>query len=394
MELQRQTLLMYTSCGWFFDELSGIETVQVIQYAGRAVQLAHELFGEDLEPAFLERLGRAKSNIPEHIDGSRIYEKFVRPAVVDLAKVAAHYAASSLFEYYGRDTEIYCYRIEQQDYRRVDSGRVRLAVGRVRVTSQVTWESAILAFACIHFGDHNLVGGVRGFGGEIPYMAMANELTNAIGMADLPQAIRRLDHHFGTASYSLKSLFRDEQRKILDTILEETLASAEGVYRQLYQQHAPLMRFVAELGVPMPNALRTAAQYVLNIDLRRALGEDEPDFNLFRSLLSESAMWQAELDTAGLRYTLGQFLTDQAQEIARKPKDLEELKRLDAAIGFARSMPFEVDLSEVQYTIYELLRRVYPDLKKRAESNGSDEDRQRVAQYTTLAEKLSIRVHE
>ena len=62
-------MLMYTSCGWFFDELSGIETVQVIQYAGRAIQLAQELFGDDLETKFLERLERAKSNIPEHGDG-------------------------------------------------------------------------------------------------------------------------------------------------------------------------------------------------------------------------------------------------------------------------------------------------------------------------------------
>ena len=58
LELQRQLLLMYTSCGWFFDDISGIETVQVIQFAGRAVQLAQELFGDSLEERFIERLAR------------------------------------------------------------------------------------------------------------------------------------------------------------------------------------------------------------------------------------------------------------------------------------------------------------------------------------------------
>src|SRR5262249_4271648 len=94
LELQRHAMLMYTSCGWFFDELSGIETVQVIQYASRVVQLAEELFGEAIEQRFLEKLALAKSNIPEHKDGANIYLKFVKPAMVDLLKLGAHYAIS------------------------------------------------------------------------------------------------------------------------------------------------------------------------------------------------------------------------------------------------------------------------------------------------------------
>src|SRR5207253_2896944 len=101
LELQRNGLLMYTSCGWFFDELSGIETVQVIQYAGRAVQLATELFGGlELEQSFLAKLAEAKSNITEHKNGARIYEKFVKPAMADIPRLAAHYAIRSVFEDY------------------------------------------------------------------------------------------------------------------------------------------------------------------------------------------------------------------------------------------------------------------------------------------------------
>src|SRR5262249_17252214 len=88
MEMQRHAMLMYTSCGWFFDELSGIETTQVIQYAARTLQLYELVFGESIEPMFLDRLSIAKSNIPEHQDGRVIYEKFVRPAMVDRKKVA------------------------------------------------------------------------------------------------------------------------------------------------------------------------------------------------------------------------------------------------------------------------------------------------------------------
>ncbi|EQD31905.1 glycoside hydrolase family protein, partial [mine drainage metagenome] len=112
LELQRHALLMYTSCGWFFDELSGIETVQVLRYAGRVIQLAEELFDLRLEPAFLERLRAARSNLPEQGDGAEVYRRYALPSRVDLGKVAAHYAISSLFEPYEPDRRIYCYRVQ------------------------------------------------------------------------------------------------------------------------------------------------------------------------------------------------------------------------------------------------------------------------------------------
>ena len=81
MELERHAQLMYTSCGWFFDEISGIETVQIIAYAGRVVQLAKRLFGaegEAIEPEFVAVLAEAKSNLPDVRDGAEVYRKFAQ----------------------------------------------------------------------------------------------------------------------------------------------------------------------------------------------------------------------------------------------------------------------------------------------------------------------------
>ncbi|MGH7904158.1 MAG: DUF3536 domain-containing protein, partial [Candidatus Dormibacteraceae bacterium] len=161
LELQRHAMLMYTSCGWFFDDLSGIETVQVIQYAGRVVQLAQELFGEPLEPRFLALLGEARSNLPEQGDGASIYERQVRPAMVDLRAVCAHYAVTSIFEPYGERASIYCYSVDRVESRPLQAGVAKLGVGRARVTSEITGESGDFAYGVIHFGDHNLNAGVR-----------------------------------------------------------------------------------------------------------------------------------------------------------------------------------------------------------------------------------------
>src|SRR5574337_1135675 len=222
LELQRHAMLMYTSCGWFFDELSGIETVQVIQYAGRVVQLAEELLGEPYEAPFLDRLEQAKSNIPEYRDGRRIYEKFVRPAMIGLRTVDAHYAMSSLFEAYGEPAKVYCYTVDREEYRLAEAGRTKLTVGRIRVTCEITRETARLGFGVLHMGDHNLSCGIQAFRDQEADQAMAQELTETFARADFPEVIRLLDRHFGASTYSLKSLFRDEQRKVFNLILEWT----------------------------------------------------------------------------------------------------------------------------------------------------------------------------
>src|SRR5438093_5126663 len=154
MEMQRNAMLMYTSCGWFFDELSGIETTQVIQYAARTLQLYQDVFGEPLEPQFLNRLERAKSNIPEHKDGRAIYEKFVRSAMVDRRKVAAHYALISLFQPYQQEAKVYCYNVQPDHFKFSEAGRAKLLVGRARVTSEITCESDVLSFGALHMGCH------------------------------------------------------------------------------------------------------------------------------------------------------------------------------------------------------------------------------------------------
>jgi alpha-amylase/alpha-mannosidase (GH57 family) len=148
LEMQRHAMLMYTSCGWFFDELSGIETVQVMQYAARVLQLARETAGLDLEAEFLKRLSEAKSNLPELGDGARIYNRWIKPAMVDLCKVGAHFAISSVFD---GDHVIpqFCYDIKPLDYRQAESGAAKLALGRAQITCFACWMSILAAWSIL-----------------------------------------------------------------------------------------------------------------------------------------------------------------------------------------------------------------------------------------------------
>jgi alpha-amylase/alpha-mannosidase (GH57 family) len=391
MELQRHAMLMYTSCGWFFDELSGIETVQIIQYAGRVIQLAQELFSDEIEQSFLERLELAKSNIARHGDGRRIYDKLVRPAMVDLTKVTAHFAISSIFEQYGEQADIYCYHIDIEDYQTSACGKARLAAGRARVTSTITRESDTLSFGVLHLGDHNINAGVREYQNEESYNVMVAETTQTCATADFPEVIRLLDKHFGDSTYSIKDLFLDEQRKVLDNILESALSEIDAAYRQVYEHHYPPMRFLSELGNPIPKSFHSAAEFILNSELRRAVSSETLDSERIRSLLDETQIWKVELDNEGLSYFLRQNLERMTSRLAETPEDIELLKEMLAAMEIVKSVPFTVDLWKVQNIYHGMLQSVYPEIKKKAERQDKAAI-EWLAEFNSLGQQLSIRV--
>lgn len=391
LELQRHAMLAYTSCGWFFDDLSGIETVQVIQYAGRAIQLAQEIFGDTMESGFLQRLEGAQSNIPEHGNGRRIYEKFVKPAMVDLEKVAAHYAMSSLFEEYAESASVYCYTVDRDDYQISEAGRAKLVVGRGTVASEVTEERAQLCFSVLHLGNHNLNCGVKRFQGTDAYRELAEEIAEPFVRADFAETLRLLDKHFAASTYSLRSLFRDARRKILDIILESTLADSEAIYRQIYETNVPLMRFLQDSGIHPPKALYAAAEVVLNASLRRAFEEEEFSPEVIEPLLDESKSQGISLDEETLEYALRRSLERMVDRLATSPTQLDSLKNLNVAGDILGALPFQVNLWKVQNTFYDLLQTAYQGLREKAD-RGDEKAQDWVRHFGILGERLSVRV--
>ncbi|MEM3086364.1 MAG: DUF3536 domain-containing protein [Halobacteria archaeon] len=391
LELQRHAMLMYTSCGWFFDELSGIEAVQVLQYAGRVVQLAGELFGADLESGLLARLERARSNIPACRDGRNIYERSVRPSVVDWERLGAHYGVSSLFESYPADVRLDSYHFHREEEHRKEVGRARLVMGRVRVTSVVTRESATLGFGAVHLGDHNLHGGVLELRGREAFGSAVREISGAFSRADFAEVLRLMDRHFGESTYSLRSLFRDEQRKVAELVLASVTAEVEEAYRRVYAERAPLMRFLDDVGVPFPRPLRMTAELVLNVNLRRAFEAGELDRGRIGALLQEAHEGSIPLDEAGLEFALRKTIESAAERLSRDPADLSLLRQLEDAVGLARALSFEVNFWKTQNLYYEMLQSAAPEFRGRA-AQGDEKARVWMDLFLTLGRNLRIRV--
>jgi alpha-amylase/alpha-mannosidase (GH57 family) len=361
MEIQRHTQLMYTSCGWFFDDISGIETVQIIAYAARVLQLARCLFGaqaEGLEPAFLARMAEAKSNVASAGDGAQIYKACVATMELGLEKVAAHYAISSVFSSYAEETELFCYRVRRISYDIYTSGRGRLALGRAHIASAITGEQRSFSFSVLHFGDQNITAAVKAYddadGPE--FEAFAVKAADQVQRAYFPEVIRLLDSYYGRVEYSLKSLFTDEQRRIVQMILNTTLWDIENTLTTIYEDHASLLHYLSQAGLPKPPALTLAAGFAVNAGLRRALESDQVDQAQLRSFLALAKADEVPLETATLSYIADQRMKRAMVELQMSSGSLE---LLDRALVMGRTLielPFELNLWQAQNIWYEILR--------------------------------------
>ena len=382
MELERHTQLMYTSCGWFFDEVSGIETVQIIAYAGRVLQLSAELFGEPgaaLEKQFLDILETAKSNIPDLATGAEVYRRYVTGMKIGLEAVGAHYAISSIFRSYPEDGQLFCFDLHRDSHEVFTSGRGRVALGRALIRSRITEEAETICFAVLHLGDQNLSAAVKRYNPADPkeieaFANFSTEIGTSMRRANLPEVIRLIDRFFsprraddpestpsGTTGYSLTSLFADEQHRILKTILNQTLSEMEDSLRKIYEDHASLMHFLTESGMSPPPALALAASFAINASLRRALEADPFDPIQIETLLARAEADQITLDTTLLSFTAGQRMKRAMIALeAAAAGEGPAAYTLASAVSIAdtlRTMPFEVNLWQAQNIWNDLLRR-------------------------------------
>ncbi len=390
LELQRHAMLMYTSCGWFFDEISGIETVQVLHYAGRAIDLAEQVFGDGVEADFLQRLAKAKSNLPEHGDGARIYEAFVKPSRVDLLKVGSHYAVSDIFEAYGDHAELYCYAVDRKEHSCRQSGNAKLVVGKARFTSAITQESATLDFGAVHFGEHHLAAGVRADGMAEGDRARLNELVEAYshaeGKKDETEIRSCLRQVFGEV-HSLQALFRDEQRKVLGVLSNSVLAEVDAAHRQVYERHAEFMRFLTSSGMPLPRSFQSSARSALNSFLRDALAADELGRDHVHSLLAEAKALDIILDAATLEFVTRKRIEKMAEAVATNVADVRSIEQLQKLVVLSRSLPFAVDLWWVQTLCHEWMGQAYREFLAKADA-GDENAQAWIAEVSALSEQL------
>jgi hypothetical protein len=303
--------------------------------------------------------------------------------------VAAHYAVASLFDNFAHDDLVYCYRVRQTDFESFRAGRSRMAIGSIIVTSLITHEEASFDFTVIHLGETELTGGVKASTTASDYEAMKSALSEDMRVNGVSAVIRVLDEHFEEESLlSIRSLFRDEQRRILNVLCDATLSEAEGAFRQLHERYDPLTRFHADLGVPLPKVLRTAAEFDVNMQLRRMATASELPLGEMESCLREARDERVVLDETTLM-SLTRAVERAAEGVWRDPDDLELLERWETLVAVVRESAVDVDLRRAQNDYYRLMKTVRP-AKAATAGNGSSSANRWLQHFDALGEKLSI----
>jgi Domain of unknown function (DUF3536)/Glycosyl hydrolase family 57 len=262
MEMQRQRMLMYTSCGWFFDDPAGLEPVQNLKYAALALRYFRQLGGGAPETELLRRLEAVPADDSAFRDGADVYRRLVRPAVVTPERVVANYAITGLVQEPEDDARVYAYRVQRLDEAREAYADTQARIGHVRVTFEPTGETGDAVYALLHFGGHDVSCGVGAYD-EVAYARMKADLLGRYERHSMADMVRGLDEHFPRATFSLRDLFLEDRRRVLDQVVRAVLLRHEETYHRIWEDSRALVHYLRESDAPLPEVFRLTARHVL-----------------------------------------------------------------------------------------------------------------------------------
>jgi len=392
LEMQRHALLMYTSCGWFFEEISRPEGVQILRYAARALELAGEVAGVQLEKSFLRRLTTAPSNVDFFKHGGEVYRQLVVSAQISFKQVAAYYAISSLFDrhevrgkrhdtesnfscFIPRPSKVYCYDAHQLDYQLQRLGSLTIAVGQLRLLSEITWESSHLVFAVVHLGGWDFHCCIQPFTGRRAYSQLKDKLFDAFKQASATQMILAMTQLFGGESFSLQDLFAEERHRIMGLISHETLTRLDQLYTQVYRDNYGILMAFHRDKLPVPQELQVAAEIALShrcLTSIKALEQefDEPQLGLsylveLEAIATEANHLCARLKVPEAKQTLEKLILRSLWQLLHdaNPDTLDsDLNRVKRLIELGNQLHLSLSLDRCQELYFNCLQtRIEPE---------------------------------
>lgn len=367
LEMQRNAMYMYTSCGWFFNDVSGIETQQILQYADRAIQLAERESELDLQSEFISIIEKGKSNLSEMGSIKDIYLNHVRPKRMTLSKVGMHYAVHVLFSEDPDALQVFNYQVETEDFIRFKGGQQILCVGRAIVRSKVTLSVKHLSFAVVYIGNHHLVGGTSNEYDPESFQKLVERLKHNFEESQIAAVIYDIEKHFDQTRFSFFDLMKDEQKKILEGVVDGHIQDATNSISRISESNYSLLKLMRKQGLTIPGVLWQNLMSKLEIDLTQAIKEwsMSSDHKVIIDVLDEFQRWDIQ-PRSSFGFKISQALN---QLISTDLKDLDGLIEL---LDRLEKVHLEVNLIELQNYIFQKLKK------------GENSDRKRLGQKIDL----------
>jgi alpha-amylase/alpha-mannosidase (GH57 family) len=384
MEVQRNAMLMYTSCGWFFDEVSGIETTQIMQYACRAIQLVSQITEYDLELEFRRRLETVPSNVSGLENAANIYTRYVLPSKINLQRVGMHYAVASLFEEDPESFPVFNYTTSNDIFVRKEAGEQKMVLGVTNVKSNVTRSEKKFAFAVIHLGKHNIIGNISLEMEEERFASMQARMISAFEEGRLGDIIGLMQTYFGPEKYTIWQLFQDEKRKVFNFITQQSMSDLEESLRRVYNRDYPLVMALATNDIPIPNAYRTSFEYILNVDLVNCFLTDKINIRQVERIMTELGKWDLRIEDPGkVEKFAGESIFKELKRISAEGDSYKRIERLNRLFPLLVKFNLKPNLYKSQNLYFEISKSSHGQNGRSAEW---------LKQFNSLGENLGVRV--
>lgn len=389
LEMMRQCQLMFTSCAWFFDEISGIETVQVLQYACRAIQLAETESNRRLEDTFKQFLAHAPSNVPHLQNGAHIYETITKASRLSLTKVGMHYVANALFSERTDDVFTGVFKFENEFFEKFEAGLFKLAIGRTTVISRITHSEKRFSFAVIYLGQHHLIGNANDQMDEPTFMQMYQAIRGPFEGSNLAEVIHVIQQYFGDEKFSFWQLFKDQQKKVLKVLVEREIEETERAIKQVYDRNYNLMGVLRQTNIPLPTVFRRNLELVINNQLRRFFLQEAPKSSQLMRLVEEVRRWQVPLETEVVSFVASQRVYELLADFSKNPVDLAAFINLHQIMQQLGELDVKLDLWKMQNLFYQLSGSLFVQWQEQA-AQGDNRANEFIWFYRLLASRLNI----
>lgn len=394
LEIQRQAMLMYTSCGWFFSEISGIETTQIMKYAARAMQLAENFTTKDLESKFLDILSNAQSNFKEYGNGKDIYERFVKPSVVTVKQIASLWAISSLYEDFDDEQDVYCYKINRKSYKKVQKGNMNFVIGHIEVLSKVTLKKSDLMFVLMQYQGGDFHCAIREFESETEYTKLQKELVRTFMLNPLTEIIRAIDEYFGAEYFTLKDIFIEERRKILEIMLKGRMDKFAQTYNELYNEGKDSIYQMQSLGLSIPDEFKLAAGYTLAQQFNKLI-KDSKSY-LDPQVIQQAADINLEAKNIGIeidKRPSSEFFSHKLLQNINRLANSIEIHQAEATLeifDFIEKLDLKVEIKEAQNIYFSRIFHEVGEYIDNITDIKNETDREFVDMLLEIGRRLNI----
>ena len=396
LEMQRQAMLMYTSCGWFFSEISGLETTQIMKYAARAIQLAAGFSSVDIESGFTQILSRAQSNIHGFGTGKDVYERFVKPSAVSIKQIAALWAISSMHTDFDDISTLYCYNIKKYYSKYTSNGATAFSVGRIEIESKITFEKYDFFYAAIQFPEGDFHCALKRYDDSENIQDIAKKLFDIYLKNPITEIIRALDNIFGHEYYTLKDVLIEDRSKILMTSLKDKLGKFSNTYREVYNEGKSSILQLINLGISVPVEYKLAAQYTLSNDFNELFADcsnivDDAIIQRALEIVKEADAFRIEIDKS----ITSEIFSDQIQKLIYNFMKNFEIHRLDKILKMfecATKLNLKIDIAEAQNMYFNKIYMKFTKLLDAAlsQNDNVEEVRDFLFDLLVLGEYLNI----